>query len=517
MVPFYNLVSKLNELDFEVAIAIPSIANEFSLTVKINSKSQSYKDEEEIKFVINVLRICFEEASPSELVFWQAYGELKDINVKLTKDNLIDFNLNSVIKLLKTNCIIIKENPIEMQTLLEKKDDNWRFFLPLDGADTVIEAIRTMNLLKESNNNTFNSVEWVVGFLGVNQYNSAPLLFLIKNAAIHLVITDFVDTLILTNGVRKDKLTEIDFKIKFDGLLTIDSLNQTFCKDKANYAIDLYNKLNILEKQMQSFEKLPFRNSADKKVIDDALNNIRSFLNKTNHDEKSLKDSLDKIQLREHKKFAAKRYYFSVIEKLKKSFYNDNYHKLKSKLDTLQSIGNIRKSTDIGELISKFNKTEIEYLTSNKRFVFIFGSDQINQIKSKKQSKIETSLFIYPLVFVLSNMFFHSLESLSELDIQITKNFLEYILEDKSGKYKNIVEVMKKENNISAKDNRNDGESALHIGMSSIFLFIFLFIYFYSIAASEGHTATCQFLIDKGSEVNVKDNDGWTPLHYGEY
>jgi hypothetical protein len=109
--------------------------------------------------------------------------------------------------------------------------------LPLDGPDTVIEAIRTMSLLKESNNNTFNSVEWVVGFMGFNQYNSAPLLFLIKNAAIHLVITDFVDTLILMDGAREDKLTDIDFKAKFDALLTIDSLNQTFCRDKANYML----------------------------------------------------------------------------------------------------------------------------------------------------------------------------------------------------------------------------------------------------------------------------------------
>ncbi len=32
-----------------------------------------------------------------------------------------------------------------------------------------------------------------------------------------------------------------------------------------------------------------------------------------------------------------------------------------------------------------------------------------------------------------------------------------------------------------------------------------------------GHTATCQFLIDKGSEVNVKDDGSNTPLHLGEY
>jgi hypothetical protein len=180
-------------------------------------------------------------------------------------------------------------------------------------------------------------------------------------------------------------------------------LNQTFCNEKANYAIDLYNKLNILEMQMNNFEKFPFRNSADEKIIDDAINNIRSFLNKTNQDEKGLKDSLQKIQLSEHKKFAAKRYYFSVIEKLKKSYYNDNFHKLKDQLSTLKSIATIRKSREIGELISKFKNTEIDYLLSNKRFIFIFGDDFINQIKSKKQSNL---YFINRLIFLLKNILF---------------------------------------------------------------------------------------------------------------
>jgi hypothetical protein len=108
---------------------------------------------------------------------------------------------------------------------------------------------------------------------------------------------------------------------------------------------------------------------------------------------------LEKIQLSEHKKFAEKIYYFSAIEKLKKSFYNDNFHKLKDQLETLQSIDDIRKSIEIGELISKFNKNEIDYLTPKKRFVFIFGSDLINQIKPKKQSKLQNHDIIFYLVF----------------------------------------------------------------------------------------------------------------------
>jgi ankyrin repeat protein len=39
----------------------------------------------------------------------------------------------------------------------------------------------------------------------------------------------------------------------------------------------------------------------------------------------------------------------------------------------------------------------------------------------------------------------------------------------------------------------------------------------YKIANQHGYTATYQLLLDNGSEVNVKDKDGYTSLHYGEF
>jgi ankyrin repeat protein len=51
-----------------------------------------------------------------------------------------------------------------------------------------------------------------------------------------------------------------------------------------------------------------------------------------------------------------------------------------------------------------------------------------------------------------------------------------------------------------------------------IFIYLYSnFIFYYEIAAWNGHTATCQFLIDKGIDVNVKDKYGLTPLQFGEY
>jgi ankyrin repeat protein len=32
-----------------------------------------------------------------------------------------------------------------------------------------------------------------------------------------------------------------------------------------------------------------------------------------------------------------------------------------------------------------------------------------------------------------------------------------------------------------------------------------------------GHTDTCEFLLEKGSDINEKKNNGSTLLHFGEY
>ena len=108
--PFYDVYIDLKKVGFEVGVAIPSISNEFTLNIKTGGDIQNYKNEDDISFVLNVLNICFEKGTPIENSFWKAYGELKNINIKLTKKNVKHFNLNSVIEILKTNMKSCKKN-----------------------------------------------------------------------------------------------------------------------------------------------------------------------------------------------------------------------------------------------------------------------------------------------------------------------------------------------------------------------------------------------------------------------
>ena len=66
------------------------------------------------------------------------------------------------------------------------------------------------------------------------------------------------------------------------------------------------------------------------------------------------------------------------------------------------------------------------------------------------------------------------------------------------------------------------GKKVLHEGediIQGIFLQLFnhfkWFIYFLFIASSNGHIEVVKELLDRGANIEEKDNDGYTPLIYG--
>ena len=118
MVRFYDRYFDLKNVGFEVGVAIPSVSNEFSLKIKIGRTIKKFNTIDDISFVLNVLNICFEKATPNENTFWRAYCEFKKTNFKLTKENL---NLNSVINILKNAKKILPQKDTREKALFEAK------------------------------------------------------------------------------------------------------------------------------------------------------------------------------------------------------------------------------------------------------------------------------------------------------------------------------------------------------------------------------------------------------------
>ena len=67
------------------------------------------------------------------------------------------------------------EDGTEFLDLMKTNDDRWRFFLPLDCMDSIVEAIKMMKLIRDSEVDISN-IDFFVGNLGLNQYSSSPVV-----------------------------------------------------------------------------------------------------------------------------------------------------------------------------------------------------------------------------------------------------------------------------------------------------------------------------------------------------
>jgi hypothetical protein len=172
-------------------------SKKFKLIIKSSGKQLKKEKYDQILSAIKLLKICLGIVSYSERIFWKAYGEIKGIDISINKHNSTD--LNKILSIMEEANGIQVRDGTSMRCALEIKDHTTRFFLPLDGLNTVKESIRIMLCLK--NSELFSGVEWWVGSLGLHEFKSAPFLFVIKNKEIKLVLTDFLDVCILRNGV----------------------------------------------------------------------------------------------------------------------------------------------------------------------------------------------------------------------------------------------------------------------------------------------------------------------------
>jgi hypothetical protein len=382
LAPFYAISSDLKKLGFEIAVAISNVSNEFSLTFQLDAKKEIYKSVEEISLVLDVLNICFKKATYIEKNFWQAFSEYKEINIF----NITLGTLTSVIDLSRNTKQLRFTEGEKFQALMMANDDRWRFFLPLDGIDSTLESIKMLMLIKDSQIDISN-IEFVVGRLGMNQYCSIPILFLIKNSKIHLVISDYIDVMILINHSNSQRLTDLDFKKQFKGLLSIESLNVTFNQENANYTIEVFNKLSKEKKKKKILvENHPFKRiDMNLAWYNAVLNKIRLQIKSNSNNQifdnllldgipENIKEDLQRL-LDEHK-------LFSALDLLKNQFLNDNFNLLKMEIEELYS-----DFDSIEETLSPLNIHEIEFIIKNRRFQLLFGNEVIDKLANMSKFK----------------------------------------------------------------------------------------------------------------------------------
>jgi hypothetical protein len=228
LVPFYDLCGDLKNLEVQVGVSLPKIllkiknekpcvseylvkscenekpcknhTRKFSIIIKARGNEIHFDDEKGIRFAVNCLKICLEKGTIIEEIFWQAYGEIKGIDITQKEENFK--NLNKIVLLMKQGeNIEVKDDEIKMRAALDDSGNNiTRYFLPLDGLNNVKESIRIMLCLKDLDIN--RNIKWIVGSFGLNEFNSTPFIFVVKKNEIQAVLTDFFDIRIFFNSLK---------------------------------------------------------------------------------------------------------------------------------------------------------------------------------------------------------------------------------------------------------------------------------------------------------------------------
>jgi hypothetical protein len=169
-------------------------------------------------------------------------------------------------------------------------------------------------------------------------------------------------------------------------LVSIESLNQTFSQEKAHYAIKFHNVLTgIRKRDLKSFTHPFKRSNIDKKLID-ATESVRSYVRTADL------DNLISIELmnltiisaedrKELSDYNNRKEVYSLLAKLKRLEYNENFNSLIEILYEFESVEEIRtKFRKIKDIISNFETTQLEHIIKNKKFNEIFGDKIIEML-----------------------------------------------------------------------------------------------------------------------------------------
>jgi hypothetical protein len=247
---FFKLIDLLNETCIKTGLILGSLSEKFYL--KINNREYHNNNEDEISFILDIMIAEFGIGIKNKVLFHSMISESISStrnfksNEKMNLIHIIEGSVNS-------KDVIFSSSRLDTISLLNQKDNKWKFFMPIDARETSFLAIKILASLISSQ--PLKGVQWVIGNTDTPELSVTGLLFIVKNCRVRAVCLDELDLTLL----RENFALTSDDRLE---IISPDKLNNSFYPKRAKTsekiirAIEMYNheSLNITNYTLSSFD-----------------------------------------------------------------------------------------------------------------------------------------------------------------------------------------------------------------------------------------------------------------------
>ncbi|CAN0210923.1 unnamed protein product [Lampetra planeri] len=275
----FKISHALKEHNIDVGIALPSISDNFSLTIKAREHQQIYQVAD-IPLILGIVSATISTDWSVENQFYTIVASRLKIRLPLQPNEFKD--LHRLVELLKMGYVHIASSYMESLKCLWSGDSHWMFFVPIDALDTAYESI--VGLCDNLKRLACANGKWVVGRLDIAKQHEAPLLFVLRDKEVKAICLDHLDIMILVDLFNKAATSEHNEPDLSD--LSPASLKCSIYHNRAIYAVkamELMNQANHYEHNYNHLRMQSFEDNVDEKLTD-ALHIVRSCLSRVDMD-----------------------------------------------------------------------------------------------------------------------------------------------------------------------------------------------------------------------------------------
>ncbi|CAN0125911.1 unnamed protein product [Lampetra fluviatilis] len=275
----FKISHALKEHNIDVGIALPSISNNVSLTIKAREHQKCYQAAD-IAPILGIVSAAVNMGSSAENQLYTIMASRFNITLPLQPNELND--LHRLVELLKIGDVHIASSYMESLECLWSDNSYWMFFVPIDALDTAYESI--VGLRDNLKRFACANGKWVVGRLEIANQHEAPLLFVLRDKEVKAICLDHLDIIILVDLFNKAATSENNDPDLSD--LSPESLKCSIYHNRAIYAVktmELMGQANHSEDNYNHLRMQSFEDNIDEKLTD-ALHIVRSCLSRVDAD-----------------------------------------------------------------------------------------------------------------------------------------------------------------------------------------------------------------------------------------